>query len=123
MQRHLAAFETLDPHAGPGRLTLSPAPPGLARSGAGTAADARAFFAGTGAVSEFVKFHSAIPSFAAPSLTLPRLRGRDWEGVVSRMRTKCLTLVSMPRMAGVSGTCATRPMRVRPSPINVLRCV
>src|SRR6516165_7676509 len=61
MQWHLAAFETLDPHAGPGGLTLSPAPPGLARSGAGTAADARAFFARTGAVSELVKFHSVIP--------------------------------------------------------------
>jgi hypothetical protein len=51
MERHLPAFETLDPHSGPGGLTLSPAPPGLAHSRAGTATDAGAFLARTGAVS------------------------------------------------------------------------
>src|SRR5262249_54464918 len=102
MQRHLAALEALDAHAGTRGLALAAAPAGLARAGADAAADAAALLARARAVGELVKLHRCSP-FA------------------STTRTRCLTLASMPRVCGVSGSSVTRPIRLSPSPIRVSR--
>jgi hypothetical protein len=57
VERHLAAFEALDPHARARGLALAAAAAGLAGTGADAATDARALLARPRAVGEFVQFH------------------------------------------------------------------
>src|SRR5262249_6957661 len=60
MQRHLAAFEALDPHAGARRLTLAAPSAGLTDARADTASDPHALLARAGIVGEFVQLHSPL---------------------------------------------------------------
>ena len=66
VQRHLAAFEALDAHAGARGLALAAAAAGLAHAGADAAADAHAVLARARAVGDLVEFHRRSP------LTSPR---------------------------------------------------
>jgi hypothetical protein len=77
MQRHLAALETLNTHAGARGLALAAAAGGLAFAGADAATDALSRLAGAGAPGEFVKFHntSSFPLVMAglvPAISLKR---------------------------------------------------
>src|SRR5216684_7654840 len=102
MQRHLAALEALDAHAGTRGLALAAATAGLAHAGADAAADAGALLARAGTIGELVQLHR-------------------WSPFASTTRTRCLTLASMPRVCGVSVSSVTRPIPFSPSPINVSR--
>src|SRR5262249_28260677 len=102
VQRHLAAFETLDACTGARGLSFATAAAGFSGTGADTAADAGTVFPRPRTVGDFVQLHRRAP-------------------LSSTTRTKCLTLAIMPRTCGVSGTWATRPIRLRPSPTNVSR--
>src|SRR6476659_7418544 len=62
MQRHLAAFEALDTHAGACGLALAAAAAGLAHARADAAADAHALLARAGIVGDLVEFHCRRPS-------------------------------------------------------------
>src|SRR5262249_48622000 len=142
VERHLAALEPLDAHARARGLPLAATAAGLARAGADAATDAAALLARARAIGEFVKFHltalvllSVLPGLAPGGRVLPASIGQNADGrdtpghetdcyfAASTTRTKCLTLAIMPRVCGVSGNSATRPIRLRPSPINVSRCV
>ena len=57
IERHLAALEALDGHAGTGLLALHAATGGLALARADAAAHAHAALAGTGVVGDFVQLH------------------------------------------------------------------
>jgi hypothetical protein len=104
MERHLATFKAFDAHTGARGLALAAAAAGLSRAGADAAADAGTFLARARAICEFVELHRLSPC-------------------ASTTRTKCRTLAIMPRVCGVSGNSTMRPMRLRPSPINVSRWV
>src|SRR6185312_12210421 len=60
MQRHLAALEALDAHAGARGLALAAAASGLAHAGANAAADAHAILARAGIVGDLVEFHRPV---------------------------------------------------------------
>src|SRR5947209_916405 len=62
MQRHLAALESLDAHAGARGLALAAATRLLALAGADAAADAHALFARAGVVGDFAELHRILPS-------------------------------------------------------------
>src|SRR6185312_5205140 len=62
VQRHLAAFEALDAHAGTRGLALAAATAGLAHAGADAAANAHALLARAGIVGDLVEFHCSSPS-------------------------------------------------------------
>src|SRR4249920_3436608 len=76
VQRHLAALEAFDAHAGARGLPLATAAAGLALAGADAAADAFARLARAGPVGEFVQFHCLVPSvrpsFPSRALSEPR---------------------------------------------------
>ena len=84
MQRHLAAFEALDAHAGARGLALAAAAAGLAHAGADAAADAHAVLAGAGIVGDLVQFHLTsstssttthqVPDLAQHAVGLRRIR-------------------------------------------------
>ena len=61
MQRHLAALETLDAHAGARGLALATAAGGLALARADTTADAHPFLARAGVVGEIAELHRWLP--------------------------------------------------------------
>ena len=105
MQRHLAAFEALDAHAGARGLALAAAAAGLAHAGADAAADAHAFLRAPGLSAIWLSFIAVVlPYFASPTT-----------------RTRCCTLRIMPRIDGVSGSSRVRPILLSPSPISVAR--
>src|SRR5262249_7532442 len=62
VQRHLAAFKTLDAHAGARGLALSATARGLALAGADAAADAHALLARARIVGDIAELHRWIPS-------------------------------------------------------------
>src|SRR5262245_33669521 len=77
MERHLAALETLDAHAGAGGLALAAAPGSLALAGADAAADADSRLARARIVGELIQLHDPVilccgcgqrPRRASPSL-------------------------------------------------------
>src|SRR5262249_43360873 len=102
MDGHLPALEALDGDARARGLALAAAPAGLALAGADAAADALARLARAGPILELAELHCLSP--CGPSTS-----------------TRCCTLAIMPRVDGVSGTSATRPMRLRPRPIRFWR--
>src|SRR5580700_9405639 len=61
VQRHLAALEALDAHAGARGLALAAAAAGLAGAGADAAADARTLLARARPIRKFVQFHRRRP--------------------------------------------------------------
>src|ERR1700722_3560944 len=61
MQRHLAALETLDPHAGTRGLALAAAAGLLAFARADATADAHAFLARAGIVGDIAELHRSLP--------------------------------------------------------------
>src|SRR6202163_1485578 len=78
MQRHLAAFKTLDAHAGTRGLALAAAARGLALAGADATADPHALLARAGIVGDIAELHRSLPLSWAPDLNrnfqLPRSR-------------------------------------------------
>jgi hypothetical protein len=60
VQRHLAALEAFDAHAGARGLALAAAATGLAHAGADAAADAHALLARPGAIGELMKLHGTV---------------------------------------------------------------
>ena len=64
MQRHLAAFEALDAHAGARRLALAAAAAGLALARADAAADADALLGAPGLSAIWLSFIASILSLA-----------------------------------------------------------
>src|SRR6185437_15051929 len=73
VQRHLAALEPLDAHAGTRGLALAAAAAGLAHAGADAAADAHAILARARIVGDLVQFHRCVLdlSFAMAGLLSP----------------------------------------------------
>src|SRR5664279_2074772 len=61
VQRHLAAFEALDAHAGARGLALAAATAGLAHAGADATPDAHAVLARARPVGDLVEFHGSRP--------------------------------------------------------------
>ena len=88
MQRHLAAFEALDAHAGARLLALAAAAAGLALARADAAADALARLA-------------CAPALSAIWLSFIGLLPYAFDDA-----HECATLAIMPRIAGVSGSVA-----------------
>ena len=79
MQRHLAALEALDAHAGARGLALAAAAAGLALAGADAAADALALLARAGVVGDFVEFHVvSCPPFDALARPRSHADARPW---------------------------------------------
>src|SRR3978361_1831175 len=63
MQRHLAAFETLDAHARARGLALAAAAGGLALAGTDATADAHALLARAGVVGDIAELHRPVSCF------------------------------------------------------------
>src|SRR5882672_2051287 len=63
MQRHLAALEALDAHAGARGLALAATAGGLALAGADATADAHALLARAGIVGDIAELHRAVSLF------------------------------------------------------------
>src|SRR4030088_1801555 len=61
MDRHLAAFESLDAHAGARGLALAATAGGLALAGTDATADPHALFAGAGIVGNIAELHRSLP--------------------------------------------------------------
>src|SRR4030088_31133 len=61
MDRHLAAFESLDAHAGARGLALAATAGGLALAGTDATADPHALFAGAGIVGDIAELHRSLP--------------------------------------------------------------
>src|SRR5690606_2719782 len=108
INRHLAALEAVDRHAGARLLTLDAAAAGLARSGADAAPDALARMCRALLVTQFVEFHRSSPR-ALPYFS-------------STTRTRWETAAIMPRTEGVSSRVRRRCILLRPRPSSVARC-
>src|SRR5262249_17054320 len=104
VQRHLTALKSLNPNARARGLALAAATASLAGARADAAPDARGLLAGARTVGEFVELHGSLSNHFC-----------------STTRTRCWTLVIMPRVCGVSGSSATRPIRLSLRPIRVSR--
>src|SRR3954468_18555774 len=99
VQRHLAAFETFDAHAGARGLALAAAARRLALAGADATADPHALLARAGIVGDFAELHRStlILFFVMPRLVpgihvflMPR---RGWPGQGPAVTAKTLFLV------------------------------
>src|SRR5262249_40871771 len=85
VERHLAALEALDGHAGAGLLALDAAAGSLALARADAPAHAHAALAGAGIVGDFVQLHLPLPSGLIPApgsraaviVPFPRRRAPD----------------------------------------------
>ena len=118
MQRHLAAFEALDAHAGARGLALAAAAAGLAHARADAAADAHALLARAGRSAIWLSFIARPRSFP-PRRTRSRSRryvnDRRPRAPGARPWRSCRASPACPAVR------ATRPILLSPSPISVSR--
>src|SRR3569832_2468625 len=134
VQRHLAAFEAQQRHAGTRLLALPAATGGLALARARAAADAHPLLGGAFVVAQFVQLsHGSLSSeinagaqshdSAVQKRPLPprRTGAARCQAISSTTATMWWTLAIMPRTWGVSFRVTWRPTRFRPRPIRVAR--
>src|SRR5699024_10704341 len=102
---HLAAFKAVDRNARASGLALAAATAGLADARANATTDADAGLVGAGIVTKFVQT-GHLPDLLSYSPTT---------------RTRCGSLLIMPRTSGVSTSSRCLFILFRPSPIRVAR--
>src|SRR5690606_15821944 len=103
---HLAAFEAVDRHAGACRLALAAATTGLANAGANTTTNTDANFIGAGIVAKFIQTGHLTDLLSYSPTT----------------RTRCGSLLIIPRTSGVSISSRCLFILLSPRPIRGARC-
>src|SRR5690606_1771309 len=124
VDRHLAALEAVDGNAGARGLALAAAAARLALARADTTPNADAGLVGARIVAKFVQtrhFPKSFSLFAPCPVAAYASPGRPLDYFASTTRTRCGSLLIMPRTSGVSLSVERLRILLSPRPIRVAR--